>query len=67
MNEGDDAFGASCSNRTVFVHLSGCSSFAVSDPLANVDVSHYVLFVDLSPSPDATHVDPASAPPSRDP
>ena len=28
-----DALGASCSNRTVFINLSGCSSPAASDPL----------------------------------
>ena len=38
--------GPSCSNRTVFLNLSGCSSPAASAPLfANVDVSHSVLFV----------------------
>ena len=42
-----DAFGASCSNRTVFLNLSSCPSFDVSDrsSFANGDISHYVLFV----------------------
>ena len=33
MVEDDDVFGASCTNLTVFLNLSGCSSCAVSDPL----------------------------------
>ena len=35
----DGAFGASCSNRTVFLNLSGCSSCAVSDPLLPMWIS----------------------------
>ena len=31
--EDDDALGASCSNGTVFLNLSGCSSLAASNPL----------------------------------
>ena len=33
MVEDDDVFKASCSSRTVFLSLSGCSSVSVSDPL----------------------------------
>ena len=33
VDEDDDAFGASCSNRYVFLNLSDCSLFPVSDPL----------------------------------
>ena len=54
VDENDDVFGASCSNRTVFLNLSGCSSFAVSDPLSPMWTS-LILFSSccFSSSPDA--------------
>ena len=55
MVEDDDVFGASCSNRTVFLNLSVCSSFAVSDLHLPISMS-LILFSSscLSSSPDAT-------------
>ena len=49
----DDVFGAYCWNRTVFLKLSSCSSFAVSDPLLPM-LTSLLLFSSccLSSSPD---------------
>ena len=62
MVEDDDVIGASCSNRTVFLTLSGCSSWAVSDPL----LSMWIALLMFSPSFSLSrrmrsHVDPPSA------
>ena len=66
MVEDDDVFGASCSNRTVFLNLLDCSSFAISDPHLPMWMS-LIMFSSccLSSSPDRPHVDPPSSPHSR--
>ena len=60
--------GASCSNRTDFLNLSGCSSFTVSDPLWPMWTS-LILFSSccFSSSQMRPHVDPPSAPHSQVP
>ena len=46
--EEDDALGASCSNRTVFLNLSGCSSLAGSDALFSHSVFFVLVFCDVT-------------------
>ena len=48
MIEDDSVCGGSCSNRTVFLNLSGCSSLAVSDPVFLMWMSLIMFFVVLS-------------------
>ena len=55
-----DVFGASYSNRTVLLNVSGCSSFCcLRSSFTYVDVPHSVLFVLFLSSPDATACRPA--------